>query len=775
MLSALSTRSSLPLAVVFAVSIAAQAAAAEFIDHGIGAEVAELRSLVPTVTEDGRTLVIASACDRGATGYLLVTDMDTGETTQHFCPEDVAQFDPFGALLHSNGLHYHTQGPILLEFDPMAGEFTFYGRPSERTSPYLCFTEDLDGTVWAGGVYNTGLISFDPETQEMVDHGRMDDEERYLSHLATCDAGWVYCGIGTSRCNIIAYNPATGERRSLGDEELRTVGTGYVEPLADGTVYGRVHDSHLLLHDGEATPIEGRTQAGERRAVASLRYGSVERDLPDGRRITRYCLHEGIIDILDPETDATEQLTFEYDSGGVNITSLGIGPDGVVYGSTSHPMHFLAIDSATAELTDMGPIPQVGGGNFCAIASLGNLVFGAQYAAGQLWAYDSTKPWNPTVQRQVRGIAGEELLEIGSIEQGRMSYLTGHEILFIRGDEFGAEATFPLAVEEAGEYYLHIQPYLHEPYTSAQFLFDGEEIGEPFDASHTGTQPGPLQVFGPMELDTGEHHLGVRMLETDGREPWFGIVSVDLSRERHESLVSEPEEQNPSVLAQWRSDVARPRTALVHPDNEHVMMAGFAGYGRVGGGIGVYNLQTGEETLLTADEHLLPGHSCITLKALPNGDLVGGTSIAAPGGGHPTAEEAELFILDWETREVVYRTVPVPGQRDIISIYVLDDGLVYGLSRNSTFFVFDPQERRVIHSEQFEGTGAVPRHALQEGEDGYLYAIFREMIVRITPGTFEHEKLADTPAPATAGGAQVGGRLYFAARSRVWSYEVPQP
>lgn len=766
------------LLVTLVIPVAAMVALAQdaFVDHGIGAEIAELRSMVPAVTEDGRSVLIASPTDAGARGYLLVTDLESGETTQHFCPEDVRQSDPFGALLHSNGKYYHTQGPILLEFDPAAGEFTFHGRPSTQTSPYLCFTEGLDGTVWAGGVYNTGLISYEPQTQEMTDHGRMDETEKYLSYLAEDDAGWIYCGIGTSRCNIMAYNPETGERRSLIDENLRAVGTGFVEPLADGSVYGRIGgDHHYHLHDGVATPIENRGEVDERRDVRDLHYGSIVRELPDGRQVRRYDLWERVVVLLDPETEDTTEYTFDYESGGANITSLGPGPEDTIFGSTSHPMHFFRLDAASGELDNQGPIPQVGGGNFCAISSLGDLVFGVEYAAGQLWQYDATQPWNPTIKRQVTGIQATELYHGGSVDKGHLSYLNSYDVVFIFGDEFGAEATFPLSVADDGEYYLHVQPLMHEPYCRVQFLFDGEEIGEPFDPSTPDTKPGPLQVFGPLQLEAGEHTLGVRLLETEGRESWFSLVSVDLSAERRETLVTGPTEQNPKVLAQWKSDITRPRTVLVHPDNRHVLMGGFAGYGLVGGGIGIYDLETGEDTLLTAADDLLPGHSCITLKALADGDLVGGTSITAPGGGHPTAEEAELFILDWETREIAWHGAPVPGDANIISIYVLDDGFVYGLSGNSTFFVFDPEEKNVIHSESFAEFGNVPRHALQEGADGYLYAIMRDAILRITPGSFEHVKLADTPVAATAGGASVRGRLYYASGARVWSYGIPAP
>jgi len=56
------------------------------------------------------------------------------------------------------------------------------------------------------------------------------------------------------------------------------------------------------------------------------------------------------------------------------------------------------------------------------------------------------------------------------------------------------------------------------------------------------------------------------------------------------------------------------------------------------------------------------------------------------------------------------------------------------------------------------------------GPDGSISVLFNKAIVRITPGTFQHEKLADIPVPAHAGIALVGGRLYFASGAELWSY-----
>jgi len=250
------------------------------------------------------------------------------------------------------------------------------------------------------------------------------------------------------------------------------------------------------------------------------------------------------------------------------------------------------------------------------------------------------------------------------------------------------------------------------------------------------------------------------------------VVAVDLSREKRPALVVDAP-ANPRVAASWKRDICRPRTALAHPDGRHVLMAGYAGYGLCGGGIGIYHLETGKAELLTADEDLLPGHSCITLQALPNGDLVGGTCIAAPGGGHSTATEAELFILDWSTRKLAFHTSIGSRITSIISILVAGDGLVYGLAGDSTFFVFDPGPRKMVHTESMRAYGRPVRHALQAAPDGTLSALFTQSIVRITPGTFAHSKLASPPTPVTAGGALVNGLLCYASGSHVWTYALP--
>ncbi|MFO7948577.1 MAG: hypothetical protein R6V19_17375 [Armatimonadota bacterium] len=256
----------------------------------------------------------------------------------------------------------------------------------------------------------------------------------------------------------------------------------------------------------------------------------------------------------------------------------------------------------------------------------------------------------------------------------------------------------------------------------------------------------------------GAHYSGGGLWQIDPVKPW--------------QPTAEGREQNPRMLARWPRNIMRPRTALAHPDGRHVLIAGYATDGLIGGGIGIYNLETGEDTLLNAEDDLLPGQSCITLKALPDGNLIGGTDVHSAW-ADDIATEAELFIIDWDTKKLVFRTVPVPSATSIISIEVGVDGLVYGLSGNSMLFVFDPQQREVVYSESFEDYGNVPRHALHAHPAGQIYALMTDAIVKIEPGGRDHRKLTDTPVGISAGGALQGETLYFASATHVWSYEIP--
>ncbi len=750
--------------------------AAGFTDCGVGAPVAEGGGVVAVRDANGHNLVIANCQELSPVGWILVTDVDSGETQQIYHPDNMKHAWPYGSLLAGTGMFYTANGGDFLEFDPTKREFTFYSRPSPEGSAYMWMIEGPDGTIWAGSVYTAGLISYDPKTKTTKDHGRLDPVEKYIRSLGYDDEGWIYAGIGTSRCNIAAYNPATAEKLQMVPEDKRTLSTASVYRGVDGKVYGTAKltdGTHYYRMSGGKAEDIAQTEMAAKAPSGSIYYGQTTATLPDGRRI-RYNMLERYLDVSDPKTNEIKRIEFDYKTEGLLITSLGEGPDGIVYGSTCHPMHLLRFDTSTRTLQDMGPIPIVGGGNFCAITSQGDAVIGVEYCGGRIWKYDPSKPWNPAGKRHVLGLTAKELMQVTECKDGHFTYLKSNDVAFLCGDKFGAEGTFRLTAPEDGKYYLQFVPLLAEDYCRVQLLFDGKELGEPYVATGKTVMADKMQTHGPFDLKAGVHRLSMRTIKTEGKQPWCAMVTAELSTQKRDRLIVPDDAPNPVALAQWSKDICRPRTALAYPDGKHVLMAGFPGYGLCGGGIGIYNLETGEDTLLTAEKDLVPGQNCITLKVLPDGNLIGGTSISGSGGGHSTETEAVLYIVDWATKKVTFKIAPVPGDGNIVSIQVAADGLVYGLSGNSTFFVFDPKTRQVIHSEKFSGYGSVPRHALQLGPDGKLYGMMSNAILRITPGSFEHEKLADTPARISAGGALVNGMLVFACQSsHVWTYEIP--
>ncbi len=745
-------------------------------DHGVAAPAQESRGVVACRAGNGPNdndhyLVLGNAMD-----FLLVTDIDTEETTQFFMPEGVPGSYPYGSIMASNNKFYICHGRTFMEFDPTAREWTFHAVPEGRDSAYIGFTEGPDGLIWCGGCPHTRLVSFNPETRELKDHGQMDKAEQYLNTLAVDSSGWVYGGIGTARCNIVACNPATDEMTQMIAEDQRVHGSGSVYPGQDGKVYGTANGRHYRLFEGKADPIE-KADAAAAKSVGNIGWGNTQFSLPDGRRIAAYSMPDRYLKVYNPETKETKTITFDYKSIGASITSLAAGPDGNVHGSSCHPMHYFTYAPATDSITDHGGVPAIGGGNFCAITSQGDFIIGAEYAGGRLWLCDPAKPWNPTGDGVRFGMSSEKLLAAGEMEDGRVVHYDPDNTTQIRGNKIGSEAHFKLDAPTDGNYYFYIIPYECPLYCTAQFLFDGKEIGAPYMATSPTYQVGKMQSFGPLDLKAGEHRLTVKLVDSESTfekyrttHLWFGIAALEFGQAQLDATTI-GYVRNPRVLAQWSRDICRPRTALAHPDGKTVMMAGFAGYGLCGGGIGMYDLAANEELLLTAEKDLLPGHSTITLVALPNGDLVGGTSVGAPGGGHTTATEGEIYILDWETKKVTFRMAPVAGDGNIVSLAVGPKGLVYGMSAGAGFFVFDPDKREITYTDSLAAYGGPVRHALHVGPDGKLYALMNKAIARIDLETFAHEKLTD--ASITAGGALLNGVLYWAADTRFWSYDVP--
>lgn len=256
------------------------------------------------------------------------------------------------------------------------------------------------------------------------------------------------------------------------------------------------------------------------------------------------------------------------------------------------------------------------------------------------------------------------------------------------------------------------------------------------------------------------------MLEWDPRREW---VNTEIGNPN----------SNPRFLAQSQPTINRPHDLLVHPDGRYVILAGTPGYGYTGGGLMFWDRETDSEEVLT-HEQLIEDQSVQSMVALPRGELLCGTTIAAGTGGEVKAEVAELFILDMETKQITWREV-FEGATNISDMIVSPTGLVYGVVNSERFFIFAPATRRVIFerdlTEEFGRTNwqQGPRIFVQ-GPDDRIFMLFQAGIAEIDTAKHSHEitMLAESPVTIGPGGDYLDGRIYFGHGSHVYSWAVPE-
>lgn len=132
-------------------------------------------------------------------------------------------------------------------------------------------------------------------------------------------------------------------------------------------------------------------------------------------------------------------------------------------------------------------------------------------------------------------------------------------------------------------------------------------------------------------------YTGGFLLEWNPFAPWTGTVKDDPN-------------SNPRYLADSAPDINRPHELLAHPDGKTLVLGGTPGYGFTGGGLLFWDRQTQAKRLLRHTD-ILQWHSTMSLVALPDGKLLGGTTTDPGTGGERKAEQAELYLLDLATKK----------------------------------------------------------------------------------------------------------------------------
>ncbi|MCW3818440.1 hypothetical protein ONA91_28760 [Micromonospora sp. DR5-3] len=344
-----------------------------------------------------------------------------------------------------------------------------------------------------------------------------------------------------------------------------------------------------------------------------------------------------------------------------------------------------------------------------------------------------------------------------------------------------ADPTWPGPTLSMTYYYGRI--YLWNPQTRAtRYIGEQDLEGAPNPIQAMGTGPdGSVYVGGflspPGMARFDPAHDAMSLLAGAGQVEGFGIRGDHLLYGRYPdgNLLSFDTTRpwaygsNPAPRAVLGDEQQRAQAFV--DLGETVAVGSIPRAGRLGGALSFWTPSTGA---VQTYRDVVPQQSVVSLVE-HDGLLYGGTSINGGYGIEPTATEAELFVFDPRTRQVVKRVVPAPGGSALNALVVDAAGIIWGLS-DGTLFTFDPATRTVTRSEQLfpkEPTMYGNERGLVAGDDGFFYASVSDSLWRIDPTTWDVVELASgRVAFLTKGG---DGNLYYGRVSRLyrWNFALP--
>src|SRR2546429_125315 len=148
--------------------------------------------------------------------FLVQVDPDTGQARQFNAPQGP------GAWAFMVGpdekIYLGTwDGALILRIDPQQPEkgLEVVGKPSPTEDYLWQFDVGKDRKLYACTYPNAKLVRFDAKTGAMEDLGRMYATEMYARSLAVGPNGKVYVGIGTEKGDLVVFDPASGQHRSI--------------------------------------------------------------------------------------------------------------------------------------------------------------------------------------------------------------------------------------------------------------------------------------------------------------------------------------------------------------------------------------------------------------------------------------------------------------------------------------------------------------------------------------------------------------------------------
>jgi streptogramin lyase len=360
-------------------SIAAETNQGRFESLGIPVRVGGLMGCIVGPDGRGGEALYFNLNQAAAPLFLVQVNPDTGDARQFNAPEGP------GAWAFIVGpdekVYFGTwESGWLLRFDPKQPEkgIVNLGKPAASETYLWQFAIGKDGKLYGCTYPNGKLVSYDPATGKSEDLGRMHPNEMYARSVAVGPSGKVYVGLGTSKGDLVVFDPATKQHRSLlppnleGAKDWSTVG---VSQRSDGNVYAEFGTNLLRLDDETVTRVNSAPPPPARK-------------LRDGREVIAF--ERGSFSLKEPKTGKIVERKFKYAGAGDLIFVVGNGPGGCIYGSTAMPMEIFRYDPKSHRSEHLGGMP---GGEVYSLLEREGKLYLCYYGGAIMNLYDPAKPF----------------------------------------------------------------------------------------------------------------------------------------------------------------------------------------------------------------------------------------------------------------------------------------------------------------------------------------------------------------------------------------------
>ena len=285
-----------------------------------------------------------------------------------------------------------------------------------------------DGTIYcAAGYPQARLVSFNPDTGKLTDHGEMVPGEQYLRSLCVDKYGKVWCGVGM-HAHLMVFNPEENSKTNVLPEDLAVGSCVHgIKSVGDYVVCGVEFEGVLLVYDAATQKVVRRLKLPENERLwftvqgdtndtawvgAFPSYDLFSLALPDGtlKLKKNHCANAKIIvgqeqlhgfedqeyvvrDLQENRVLFRKRLTEGGD--GMNVFALTHGPDGNIYGSTYINMHMFKCSADTGEITDLGKSSRWAGQIDSLSLGHDKHIWIGAYVYAVMSVYDPYKPWTP--------------------------------------------------------------------------------------------------------------------------------------------------------------------------------------------------------------------------------------------------------------------------------------------------------------------------------------------------------------------------------------------